>query len=148
MGVGVAERAGVDCGGSCESLRGGPEVGSRRCRRWQRCRRCRHGVGIAWSIHQPLGASPRLARIPNKPDASAFRLICEVLWARSKMSKMAKMSAYPLRGITDAVFLDVRLRSNVPLRISNWGAVSSPWPDHPWCKRFRQQRRPLHTVPR
>ncbi len=41
-------------------------------------------------IHQPLGASPRLAQFPKKPDASAFRLIYAVFWARSKVSKMAK----------------------------------------------------------
>ena len=25
------------------------------------------GVGVAWIMHQPLGASPRLAPIPKKP---------------------------------------------------------------------------------
>ena len=32
-------------------------------------------------MHQPLGASPRFRYSSDKPDASAFRLICAVFWA-------------------------------------------------------------------
>ena len=62
---------------------GTEELATQECATDARCGLSTNAFGLlARIIHQPLGASPRLLQSSHKPDASAFRLICAVFWAR------------------------------------------------------------------